>query len=167
MNLHLSLQQRNLDSGYLSYPLPSNFLNLSISFHRRYFSGWPVTKSRRRHLPDSCLHCRCFTAPHLQPTVLSQCSVPAPWQGPQRCRRGSEHLRKLPTPPRLLFHFLLQVVLSSMFLSWNDSQRSRGQVTSGWILGGYFEMACSVVDHWPMLFHVVDGWVTPFSHLFQ
>lgn len=131
MNLHLGLQQRKLTSSYLSYPLPNNFLNLSIGFHRRGFSGWPATKSRRRHLPSSCVHCRCFTAPRLPPSVLSQRSAPVPRGGLQRRGRGSAHLRKLPFPP-LSFCFISSCrCFAFVFLSWHGSQRSGGQITIG------------------------------------
>lgn len=70
-----------------SQPLPSNFLNISISFCRRDFFCWTVTKSRHRHLPGSCLCCRCFTVPHLPPCAESAFCTSTPRAAIQREKR--------------------------------------------------------------------------------
>lgn len=101
---------------------------LSISFCRRGFSCWTVTKSRHRHLPGSCLYCRCFTAPHLPHSVLSQHSAPAPRGGGRRSFKEAT----FPTPIIYLIFSCKWFYCSCSFHGMTTKGRSDNSWLNSW-----------------------------------
>lgn len=105
-----------------------------------------------------------FHCSHLPPSVLSQPSAPAPRGQPYRGTSGSEPLGKPHSPPPtsfISFPLASGFIVRVPFMAW---QQSGGQVAIGWILSGSFEFPSSAVEHWPVLFHVLHGGVTPLSN---